>query len=99
MIIQVKKRGLKYIFVDGFTFERCANQYPNKFWNIKENQQAGAVGTRSGKYWCIKNNIIRFANSIGIDWGNEGKTSQDLEIGSNGKAGGTYKNIIQNNII
>lgn len=93
------KRGLKYIFVDGFTFERCANQYPNKFWNIKENQQAGAVGTRSGKYWCIKNNIIRFANSIGIDWGNEGKTSQDLEIGSNGKAGGTYKNIIQNNII
>lgn len=93
------KRNLKYIVVDGFTFERCGNQYPNRFWAVKENQQAGAVGTRSGKFWKIQNNIIRFANGIGIDWGNEGKVSEDLETGSNGKASGSYKNIIRNNII
>ena len=91
------KRNLKYIVVDGFTFERCGNQYPNRFWAVKENQQAGAVGTRSGKFWKIQNNIIRFANGIGVDWGNEGKLSEDLEIGSNGKATGSYKNIITNN--
>lgn len=93
------KRNLKYIVVDGFTFERCGNQYPNRFWTVKENQQAGAVGTRSGKFWKIQNNIIRFANGIGVDWGNEGKLSDDLELGSNGKATGSYKNIITNNII
>lgn len=93
------KRNLKYIIVDGFTFERCGNQYPNRFWAVKENQQAGAVGTRSGKFWTIKNNVIRYANGIGVDWGNEGGQKQDLEFGENGLAQGSYKNIIKNNII
>ena len=75
------KRNLKNIIVDGFIFERCGNQYPNKFWSRRANQQAGAVGTRCGKFWTIQNNIIRFANGIGIDWGNEGGSKQDLELG------------------
>ena len=93
------KRGLKNIVVSGFVFERCGNQYPNKFWSKPDNQQSGAVGTRSGKYWIIEDNIIQFANSIGIDWGNEGSFKQDLELGNNGNASGSYGHVINNNII
>ena len=93
------KRGLKNIIIDGFIFERCGNQYPNKFWSRENNQQAGAVGTRCGKYWTIKNNVIRYANGIGIDWGNEGRYKEDLEYGNNGKAFGSYGNKIIDNII
>lgn len=93
------KRGLKYISVTGFVFERCGNNYPNQFWVIPQNQQAGAVGTRSGRFWTIDNNIIRYANGVGIDWGNEGSSNQDLEIGSNGLASGAYGHIITNNEI
>lgn len=92
-------RGLKYIIVDGFVIERCGNNYPNQFWLTKENQQAGAIGTRSGKFWTIQNNIIRYANGVGIDWGNEGSASQDLEIGFNGNAAGSYGHVIKNNVI
>ncbi len=93
------KRNLRNIIVDGFIFERCANQYPNKFWSNKHNQQAGAFGTRCGKYWIIKNNIIRYANCVGIDWGNEGNLNQDLEHGDNGEANGSYGHQIIDNII
>jgi len=92
-------RGLKNIIVDGFIIERCGNNYPNKFWSIPQNQQAGAIGTRCGKFWTIQNNIIRFANGIGIDWGNEGGADQDSEKNVNGKAQGANGHIIKNNII
>ena len=93
------KRGLRYINVDGFVLEHCGNQYPNQFWTVRENQQAGAIGTRSGRFWTITNNIIRYANGIGIDWGNEGGANQDLESGDNGQASGSSGHIISNNII
>ena len=97
-------RGLKYIVVDGFVIERCGNQYPNKFWTIAQNQQAGMIGTRSGKFWTIKNNIIQHAAGVGIDWGNEGGATQDLEYpvvkgGTNGQAMGSYGHLIKDNII
>ena len=97
-------RGLKYIVVDGFIIERCGNQYPNKFWTIAQNQQAGMIGTRSGKFWTIKNNIIQHAAGVGIDWGNEGGAAQDLEYpvvkgGTNGQAMGSYGHVIKDNII
>jgi hypothetical protein len=96
-------RGLRNIVVDGFIIERCGNNYPNKFWNIPQNQQAGAIGTRCGKFWTIQNNIIRYANGIGIDWGNEGGADQDLEISQtpagNGKTQGANGHSIKNNII
>lgn len=93
------KRNLRNINIDGFIFERCGNQYPNRFWVVADQAQAGAIGTRCGKFWKISNNIIRYANGIGIDWGNEGKRSQDLETGNNGEAMGTYGHVISNNII
>lgn len=93
------KRGLKYITIDNFIFERCGNNYPNQFWINPANQQAGAVGTRSGSFWTITNNTIRYASGVGIDWGNEGGASQDIEIGANGSATGSYGHIITDNII
>jgi len=93
------QRGLSYIVVDGFVIERCGNNYPNQFWTTPQNQQAGMIGTRSGKYWTIQNNVIQYANAIGIDWGNEGGSSQDSETGANGAATGAYGHVIKNNII
>ena len=95
------KRQLSYITVQGFVMEHCGNQYPANFWEVNhpEWQQAGALGTRSGKYWVIKNNMIRFANGVGIDFGNEGNSGVDLETGTNGTASGSGYHIIDSNYI
>lgn len=95
------KRKLGYINVEGFVMEHCGNQYPANFWetNHPEWQQAGALGTRSGNHWVIRNNMIRFANSIGIDFGNEGASTADIEVGSNGSASGSAYHIIDSNYI
>jgi parallel beta-helix repeat protein len=57
------RRGLSYIQVEGFVFERCATRpgFP----------QLGAVSTRSGQYWIIRNNIVRHTSGRGIDCGSE----------------------------
>lgn len=73
------KRGLGYIHLIGFIIEHCGNQFPSGFWDNKENAQSGAVGTRQGNHWVIKNNVVRFANSIGIDCGAEGPDNERLE--------------------
>jgi len=57
------RRGLGFIEVRGFVFERCSNQGPFP--------QRGAVSVRSGYNWRIENNIIRFAQTIGLDCGSE----------------------------
>ncbi len=70
------RRGLGYIHVQGFTMEHCANQFPERFWE-SDSPQAGALGCRAGHHWLIEGNTIRFAKSIGIDCGYEGR--RDLE--------------------
>lgn len=70
------QRGLGYIHVIGFVMEHCGNQYPKDFWATPEYGQAGALGTRSGHHWKIRNNIVRFANGFGIDIGAEGKSNE-----------------------
>jgi len=57
------RRGQGYIHVEGFVFERCASRpgFP----------QLGAVSTRSGQYWIIRNNIVRQTTGRGIDCGSE----------------------------
>jgi parallel beta-helix repeat protein len=94
-------RRLGYINVEGFTMEHCGNQYPANFWETTrpEWQQAGALGTRSGHHWVIKNNMIRFANGIGVDFGNEGNSAVDLEVGANGLAAGASYRLIDSNYI
>ena len=95
------KRQLGYIVVEGFIMEHCGNQYPTNFWEADhpEWQQAGAIGTRSGHHWVIKNNVIRFANGVGIDFGNEGNSAVDLEVGNNGLATGSKYHVIDSNYI
>ena len=34
--------------------------------------QSGALGTRTGYRWTVRNNTIRYAKTIGFDWGTEG---------------------------
>ncbi|HWB54364.1 MAG TPA: right-handed parallel beta-helix repeat-containing protein, partial [Tepidisphaeraceae bacterium] len=57
------RRGLGYIHVEGFIFERCASR-PS--W-----PQLGALSCRSGKFWVIRNNIVRDTTGKGIDCGSE----------------------------
>ncbi len=66
-------RGLGYIQVKGFIFEHAANQFPSGFWASKDSPQAGAVSTRSGHHWVIEDNVIRYAKSLGLDCGSEGR--------------------------
>ena len=68
------KRGLQYIVVQGFIIEKAANQWIANFWYPQNYHyaQSGALGTRSGYRWTIRNNTIRKAKTIGLDWGMEG---------------------------
>ena len=68
------KRGLQYIVVQGFTIEKAANQWIANFWFPQNYHyaQSGALGTRSGYRWTVRNNTIRYAKTIGFDWGIEG---------------------------
>jgi hypothetical protein len=63
-------RGLGYIHVEGFVFERCATR-PD--W-----PQLGAVSTRTGQYWIIRSNIVRYTTGKGIDCGSETWQSETL---------------------
>jgi len=94
-------RGLGHIVVEGFIMEHCGNQYPTNFWEATQPQwqQAGALGTRSGHHWVIRNNMIRFAHGVGIDFGNEGNRYVDLETGNNGEATGSGYHVIDSNYI
>jgi hypothetical protein len=72
-------RGLAHIHVIGFVIEHCGNQYPWRFWEYQANVIGGALSTRSGRDWVIRNNIVRFANTVAIDAG--GESGLDAEAG------------------
>lgn len=71
-----KIRGLGYIHVKGFVMEHGANPFPSGFWR-SQSPQAGILSTRSGHHWLIENNTVRFAKSLGIDTGSEGRYDID----------------------
>lgn len=71
-----KIRGLGYIHVKGFVMEHGANPFPSGFWR-SQSPQAGILSTRSGNHWLIENNTVRFAKSLGIDSGSEGRYDID----------------------
>jgi parallel beta-helix repeat protein len=62
-ILAPHRRGLGYIHVEGFIFERCASRpgFP----------QLGALSTRTGHHWILRNNIVRDTTGKGIDCGSE----------------------------
>lgn len=71
-----KIRGLGHIHVKGFVMEHGANPFPSGFWH-SQSPQAGILSTRSGHHWLIENNTVRFAKSLGIDSGSEGRYDID----------------------
>jgi hypothetical protein len=60
--------------VEGFIIEHAANQWDANFWFPQNYHyaQSGAIGTRTGYRWTIRNNTIRHAGTIGLDIGTEG---------------------------
>ncbi|MEI6713658.1 MAG: right-handed parallel beta-helix repeat-containing protein [Verrucomicrobiota bacterium] len=95
------ERGLGFIEVDGFVMEHCGNQYPFSFaeQDRPECQQAGALGTRSGHDWVIRNNIVRRSSGIGIDLGEEGFWGADLEKAAKRRSGVVGSHTVENNYI
>ncbi len=56
-----RERGLGYIRVSGFHFERAADGVPVP--------QRAMVSTSRGHHWIIENNRLRWANACGLDVG------------------------------
>lgn len=56
------QKGLAYIRVKGITFQHAGNGYPVP--------QRGLVSTAGGNHWIIEDNIIEWANGVGLDIGN-----------------------------
>ncbi|NJK94150.1 MAG: right-handed parallel beta-helix repeat-containing protein [Bacteroidales bacterium] len=55
--------GLGYIALKGITFQHAGNGFPVP--------QRGLVSTNRGHHWLVENCTIEWANSLGIDMGNE----------------------------
>jgi hypothetical protein len=53
--------GLGYIRVKGFTIEHSAGPFPF--------EQVGALSTTLGHHWIIEDNVVRWANGVGMDIG------------------------------
>ena len=58
-----RTRGLGYIRVSGFHFERAADGVPVP--------QRAMVSTNRGHHWILEKNEVRWANACGIDVGNQ----------------------------
>ena len=62
-VFSPQKRYLGYIRVKGITFEHAASGFPVP--------QRGLVSTNCGHHWIIEDCVIRHANSVGMDIGNQ----------------------------
>ena len=91
-------RGLGHIVVEGFVMEHCGNQYPTNFWNTPKWAQAGAMGLRGGHHWTVRNNLIRYANTMALDMGSGGGDNE-REPKSAGGAPLGHDNLIEKNYI
>ncbi len=91
-------RGLGYIVVEGFVMEHCGNQYPTNFWNTSKWAQAGALGLRGGHHWIVRDNLIRYANSVAMDVGTGGGDNERNPASSKAGPSG-HDNLIERNYI
>lgn len=71
-IFAPRYRNLGYIRVKGFTMMHAANGCPFP--------QIGALSTRQGHDWIIEDNVVRFANTVGMDVGQEGWAIMKPEV-------------------
>ena len=90
--------GIGHIVVEGFVMEHCGNQYPTNFWNTPKWAQAGALGLCGGHHWIVRNNLIRYAGTDGIDMGaGGGQNERKVTRVPNAPLG--YNNLIEKNYI
>lgn len=75
-VFRPAQRGLGYITIRGLILEHAANRPITYFWEEGFPPQQGLLSCRSGHHWVIENNVIRFAKSIGLDLGSEGRMEQ-----------------------
>ena len=62
-VFRPPQRGLGYIRIQGIHFEKVGNGFPMP--------QQGMVSTNRGHHWILEDNTFQWANSIGLDIGDE----------------------------
>jgi hypothetical protein len=55
--------GLGYLRIKGFMIEHAGGPFP---W-----EQVGAISTTRGNHWIIEDNLVRWANGVGMDLGGQ----------------------------
>lgn len=63
-----ESRGMGHLRVEGFVFERAANQSAAAFWE-EHRTQPGSVGFAAGHHIEFRNNVVRHSKTIGVDLG------------------------------
>ena len=65
----LQETGIDNITLQGFIIEHCGNQYPDRFQKngFEQNIISGAVGIRNNNGWTIRDCMVRYAKTIGID--------------------------------
>ncbi|WP_146524241.1 right-handed parallel beta-helix repeat-containing protein [Novipirellula artificiosorum] len=92
--------GLGHIVVEGFVLEHCGNNYPTNFWSTPIWAQSGALGLRGGHHWIVRNNMIRYANTVAIDVGFKGGSNEPApEIETDQDSLGTSNRIEANYLV
>jgi len=92
-------RGLGHIVAEGFVLEHCGNNYPTNFWNTPIWAQAGALGLRGGHHWTVRNNMIRYANTVAIDAGAGGGSNEPAPAAETSRAESGSDNLIEANYL
>lgn len=95
-VFRPESRGLGYLVIRGFVMEHASNQALTSFWEKGSAPQQGLISCRSGHHWLIENNVIRYAKSIGLDVGSEGRMDELDGQATPGLVG--YHRIIGNTI-
>ncbi|NDP20811.1 MAG: hypothetical protein GZ091_07000 [Paludibacter sp.] len=67
--------GLGYIHIKGITFRHAGNGFPVP--------QRGMVSTARGHHWIIEDCTLEWANSVGLDMGNESWSTVEQSIIAN----------------
>jgi hypothetical protein len=98
-IFAPRVRGLGHLVVEGLVFEHCGNQYPTNFWNTPIWAQAGALGLRGGHHWIVRNNMIRYANTVAIDAGARGGSNEPGPAAASGEGQFGSENLIAGNYL
>ena len=66
--------GIGFIRVKGLTFQHAGNGYPFP--------QFGMISLAGGEHWILEDNIIEWANGVGLDIGSDGNSGRAQHAGA-----------------